>query len=59
VNENTEYLWYLELPDRQPVTLNPAEHVAHRWLPLDQAIETATSWTNRQGLERLAREQAD
>jgi dATP pyrophosphohydrolase len=59
VNENTEYLWYLELPDKQPVTVNPAEHVAHRWLPLDQAIVLASSHTNREGLERLAREKAD
>jgi dATP pyrophosphohydrolase len=55
VTENTEYLWYLELPDRQPVALNSAEHRAYRWLPLDDAIATATSWTNREGLERLGR----
>jgi len=59
VNENTEYLWYLELPEKQPVTVNPAEHVAHRWLPLNQAIALASSHTNREGLERLARDQAD
>ena len=58
VHENTEHLWYLELPERKPVTLNPAEHRAHRWLPLDYAIEAATSWTNREGLERLGRERA-
>lgn len=54
VGENTEHLWYLELPQRRPVTLNPAEHRAYRWLPLDFAIEQVTSWTNREGLERLA-----
>lgn len=54
VSENTEYLWYLELPATQPVTLNPEEHIAYRWLALDQAIEVATSRTNRQGLERLS-----
>lgn len=52
--ENLEYLWYLELPERRPITLNPAEHRAFRWLPLDDAIEAASSWTNREGLERLA-----
>jgi dATP pyrophosphohydrolase len=56
VTENTEHLWYLELEDRKPVTLDPSEHRACKWLPLDQAIETATSWTNREGLERLGRE---
>lgn len=52
--ENVEHLWYLELPERRPVKLNPAEHRAFRWLPLDNAIEAASSWTNREGLERLA-----
>jgi dATP pyrophosphohydrolase len=55
---NTEHLWYLELPERQRVTLNPAEHRAFRWLPLDLAIEAASSWTNREGLERLVRPRA-
>lgn len=55
ISENTEYLWYLELPERQPVTLDPTEHRAYRWLPLDYAIREASSWTNREGLERLAR----
>jgi dATP pyrophosphohydrolase len=59
VSENTEYLWYLELAGRQPVTLNPAEHSVYRWLPLDEAIDAATSWTNRQGLERLVSERTD
>jgi dihydroneopterin triphosphate diphosphatase len=58
VTENTEHLWYLELPERQPVTLDPAEHRAYRWLPIDFAIDFATSWTNREGLERLARERS-
>jgi dATP pyrophosphohydrolase len=53
VAENIEYLWYLELPDRQAVTIDPDEHRAYRWLPLDFAIEAAASWTNREGLERL------
>lgn len=56
VTENTEHLMYLELPERRVVTLDPSEHRAYRWLPLDFAIESATSWTNREGLERLARE---
>jgi dATP pyrophosphohydrolase len=55
VDENTEHLWYLELPERRPVTLNPAEHRAYRWLPIDEAIASVTSWTNREGLERLSR----
>jgi dATP pyrophosphohydrolase len=53
VGENTEHRWYLELSDRQPITLNPAEHIGHRWLPVDEAVALATSWTNREALERL------
>jgi len=59
VEANTEHLWYLRLPERQRVSLNPAEHRAYRWLPLDAAIEAASSWTNREGLERLARPAAE
>lgn len=53
VTENVEHLWYLPVPEILPVTLNPAEHQQHRWLPLDEAIETVTSWSNRAALERL------
>lgn len=53
VVENTEHLWYLELSDVQEITLNPAEHRAYRWLTLGDAIAEVSSWTNREGLERL------
>jgi dATP pyrophosphohydrolase len=55
VTENLEHLWYLELPERRDITLNAAEHRAYRWLPLARAIDAASSWTNREGLQRLAR----
>jgi 8-oxo-dGTP pyrophosphatase MutT (NUDIX family) len=55
VQENLEHVWYLEIPDRVAVTLNPAEHSAHEWLPLEQAITRVSSWTNREALERLRR----
>jgi len=58
VSENTEHLWYLEFNEQQPVTLNPSEHRACRWLSLDEAIDAATSWTNREALERLARQRS-
>ncbi len=54
VEENVEHLWYLELPERERVTLNPEEHRAWRWLPLDNAVALVSSWTNREALERLA-----
>lgn len=54
VTENLEHLWYLELPGVRDVTLNPDEHVRYRWMDLAEAIATATSWTNREALERLS-----
>ena len=53
VTENLEHVWYLEVPDRAAVTLNPNEHGAYEWLPLEQAIAKVSSWTNRDALERL------
>ncbi len=53
VTHNTEHAWYLELPRAVPVTLNPAEHSAYRWVALDEALALVTSWTNREALERL------
>ena len=53
VTENLEHLWYLTVPAISPVTLNPEEHTSYQWLPLEDAIATVTSWTNRLGLEQL------
>ena len=53
VTENLEHLWYLPVDDVVPVTLNADEHSAFRWLALEEAIETVSSWTNREALERL------
>jgi 8-oxo-dGTP pyrophosphatase MutT (NUDIX family) len=55
VKENLEHVWYLEIPERVAATLNPAEHDAYEWLPLEQAIARVSSWTNREALERLRR----
>ncbi|HEX5048082.1 MAG TPA: dihydroneopterin triphosphate diphosphatase [Gammaproteobacteria bacterium] len=53
VDTNVEHVWYLELPARRAVTLAPNEHVGHAWLPIEEAISKASSWTNRTALERL------
>jgi dihydroneopterin triphosphate diphosphatase len=53
VASNLEHLFYLEVPEVQPVRLAPAEHVAYLWLPVDAAIEKVASWTNRDALQRL------
>ena len=56
VVENTEHVWYLEIPDTCAVRLNPLEHTAYRWLPLDEAIGRVSSWTNREAFLTLRRE---
>ena len=53
VQWNLEHVWYLELPSARDVVLNPAEHAAAEWLPLAEAIERVSSWTNKAALERL------
>lgn len=56
VTQNLEHLFYLELPERRPITLDPAEHRDSAWLPVGEALAKVSSWTNREGLERLAAE---
>ena len=53
VTENLEHLFYLELPEACCVTLNADEHIAWRWMDLENAIGKVASWTNREALERL------
>ncbi len=53
VTENLEHLWYLPVTHACPITLSAEEHTGYRWLELEEAIVTVTSWTNREGLERL------
>jgi len=53
VESNLEHVWYLELPCARDVVLNPAEHATAEWLPLAEAIERVSSWTNKAALERL------
>jgi dATP pyrophosphohydrolase len=53
VEQNVEHLWYLEVPEVRPVRIEPTEHVAYLWLPVQAAIEKVASWTNREALERL------
>jgi dATP pyrophosphohydrolase len=55
VEDNLEHLWYLERPTIEPVRIEPREHVAYEWLPIDTAIARVSSWTNREALENLER----
>jgi dATP pyrophosphohydrolase len=53
-DSNVEHCWYLEIPEVRAVRLEPTEHVAYLWLPVEGAIEKVASWTNREALEQLA-----
>lgn len=50
---NREHRWYLELAQRVPVRIDPREHADHAWLPVREAVERVSSWTNREALEAL------
>lgn len=53
VHTNREHWFGLQLPAKRMVTINSREHREYRWLPLPAAWQRASSWTNRQALERL------
>lgn len=50
---NREHWFALWLPRRRIVRLNGGEHSTHQWLPLDDALERAASWTNREAIRLL------
>lgn len=54
VDHNIEHAFALRLPAPVPVVLS-AEHDAYDWVPLEQAIASVTSWTNRVAIEHVAR----
>lgn len=50
VTHNLEHVFSLEVPAPLPVTLDPAEHLAYRWLPHREAAALTISWTNRDAI---------
>ncbi len=53
VVENVEFEWRYRLQAVSDIKLNKEEHSEYRWLPIDEAIETAWSWTNRDAIKQL------
>lgn len=53
VTENTEYEWRYKLPKTMDIQINEEEHSAYCWLPLEDAIDTVWSWTNKAALRDL------
>lgn len=50
VNENTEYVFSLQLPATAAIRLDPAEHGEYRWLPREAAAAAASSHTDRDAI---------
>ncbi len=53
VTENLEHAFALRLPARREVRLEAGAHVGFAWFPGEQAVERATSWTDRQAIRRV------
>lgn len=59
VTRNTEHLFGLCVPPGTPITLQPREHTAYRWLPYREAADACFSPSNAEAclmLPRLANE---
>ncbi len=54
VTLNLEHAFSLRLPHRMPVRLSDGEHVQYRWAPAADALETASSSTNRAVIAELS-----
>jgi len=52
ITRNLEHAFALKLLQRVPVTLSP-EHVQYRWASAAEAVETASSSTNRAVIQQL------
>jgi len=53
VTHNVERVFGLTVPEPVAVTLAPAEHSRHLWLPWREAAEKCFSWSNRDAILML------
>jgi dihydroneopterin triphosphate diphosphatase len=53
VNENTEHVYFLVLPDEREINLNSNEHTEYGWYSFEAAAEKAASWSNREAILKL------
>lgn len=56
VHENLEHAFALEVPAEVTININPAEHCEYGWFTFAVAARKASSWTNREVIERLQSE---
>lgn len=55
ITRNLEHGFALKLLRRVPVTLSAAEHAQYRWVPSAEAVDIASSSTNRTVIQQLRR----
>ncbi len=48
---NVEHMFSIKLSGPCDIELDPTEHSDYRWEPIDSAIESVWSWSNRKALE--------
>jgi dATP pyrophosphohydrolase len=53
ITRNLEHAFSLRLRQREPVTLSETEHAQYRWVTDSEAMDTASSSTNRAVIEEL------
>lgn len=51
--ENVEHAFSLALSEPAAPRLNPDEHLCFEWLPAGDAIDRASSWTNRAAIAKV------
>lgn len=57
--ENVEHVFSWSLPAIDAVRLDPHEHLEYRWLPRDEALELASSSTDRDAILKLVPEKSE
>ena len=53
ITHNTEHVYSLCLPAPIGIRIAPAEHLAYRWLPWQDAAAACFSWSNRDAILEL------
>jgi dATP pyrophosphohydrolase len=56
VRENLEHAFALEVPAEVAINMSAAEHAEYGWFTFPEAARKASSWTNREVIERLQSE---
>ena len=52
VTHNQEHVFFVELAEKVDIQLDPSEHEEYMWLPRDEAIDLAFSYTNQEAIQR-------